>query len=84
MNKLHVVKIKDVKPNPFRNLDSYPLNRQKIRELRKSIRKTGFWANVVARINARGDVEIAYGHHRIKAAQRELGRSAEIELVIRA
>lgn len=66
------IKIKDLKPNPFRDMDSYPIDRAKIEHLRKSISTTGFWDNILARnnkteLNPNGEIQIAYGHHRLVA-----------------
>lgn len=65
------IALKDVRPNPFRNLDSYPLNPAKVEELVASIKATdaGFWDNILVR--RVGDIyELAYGHHRLEAAKR--------------
>lgn len=69
------VPISTLKPNPFRNLAQYPLNQEKIESLRESIRKTDLWKNIIGRKNANGEIEIAYGHHRIAAAVAELGKN---------
>lgn len=66
------VAIKDIKPNPFRDLNTYPIDPDKVRELCESFEQTGFWPNVVGREvkNDEGEitgVEIAYGHHRRQA-----------------
>ena len=58
------VKIKDLKPNPFRDMKNYPINQEKIQSLTNSINQTGFWDNILARKN-NGNIEIAYGHHRL-------------------
>jgi len=58
------VQIKDLKPNPFRNMKNYPINQEKIQSLTNSIEQTGFWDNILARRN-NGNIEIAYGHHRL-------------------
>ena len=58
------VKIKDLKPNPFRDMKNYPINQEKIQSLTNSINETGFWDNILARKN-NGNIEIAYGHHRL-------------------
>lgn len=73
----------DVQPNPFRHLDRYPYNEDKIETLRESIRATGFWRNMICRLNAEAKPEIAYGHHRLEAMRRELGEDAKIDLLIR-
>jgi len=58
------IQIKDLKPNPFRDMKNYPINQEKIQSLTNSINQTGFWDNILARKN-NGNIEIAYGHHRL-------------------
>ena len=65
-----ILKLKEVLPNPFRDLKANPLIEEKIEELVGSINLTGFWDNVVVRKNVNGKYELAYGHHRIAAAIR--------------
>ena len=36
-------KLKDVRANPFRNIEHYPIHPEKIEALRASINSTGFW-----------------------------------------
>lgn len=71
--------------NPHRNLATYPLSEAKIEFLRRSIRETGFWDNLLVRPKpySPGVYEIAYGHHRVEAALRELGADTEIGVNIR-
>ena len=76
-------KVKDIKSNPFRDLSLYPLNDEKIIVLRESIRTTGFWDNLVARINAKDSPELAYGHHRLKAVEDEFGDDYIVNLIVR-
>jgi len=65
-----ILKLKDILPNPFRDLKANPLIEAKVVSLVDSINLTGFWDNVVVRKNAEGKYECAYGHHRIAAALR--------------
>lgn len=78
------VKVKDVSPNPYRNIEHYPLNKEKIIALTQSIEKTGFWDNLVAR-EEDGKIQIAYGHHRIEALRlaEGFGYDFEFELPIK-
>lgn len=78
------VKVKDVSPNPYRNIEHYPLNKEKIIALTQSIEKTGFWDNLVAR-ELDGKIQIAYGHHRIEALRlaEGFGYDFEFELPIK-
>ena len=62
------LKLKDILPNPFRDVKRNPLDEAKVAELVSSIHDTGFWDNVVVRKNKAGKYELAYGHHRIAAA----------------
>jgi len=74
--------VKDIRPNPFRHVDRYPIKREKVDGLRESYRTTGFWDNVVARVT-NGHPEIAYGHHRLVALKEEYGPDYQISLVVR-
>jgi ParB/RepB/Spo0J family partition protein len=65
------IKIRDLKPNPYRDLKKYPIDKNKIEGLKASIKQTGFWDNILARENPseKGKYQIAYGHHRLLALQ---------------
>jgi hypothetical protein len=69
------INVKDLKPNPFRKMDKYPIDRDKVDALKASIKETTFWDNLLAR-KKDGHFEIAYGHHRLEAL-----RDLEIEEV---
>jgi hypothetical protein len=43
-----------------------------VESLKTSIKETGFWDNILSRKNMKGEIEIAYGHHRLQAIK-ELG-----------
>jgi hypothetical protein len=62
------IKVKDLHPNPFRRMDRYPIDRLKVDTLKASIEETTFWDNLVARKH-NGQIQIAYGHHRLTALQ---------------
>jgi ParB-like nuclease domain len=74
--------VKDIQPNPFRHMERYPINREKVAALRESLRSTGFWDNVVARV-VNGKPELAYGHHRLVALKEEYGASHKVNLIVR-
>src|SRR5262252_1711227 len=74
--------VADIRPNPFRHIDRYPIRADKVTALRESLRSTGFWDNVVARVRG-GKPEIAYGHHRLAALKDEYGGREKVELIIR-
>jgi hypothetical protein len=73
------VPLGEVQPNPYRKIENYPLNPDKIENLRQSMRDTGFWKNVIVRESPTqpGKYELAYGHHRIAAGIKELGKDYE-------
>lgn len=74
--------LKDIKPNPFRHLERYPINRDKVAALKESMETTGFWDNLVARV-IDGQPQIAYGHHRMVALKELYGPDHKIPLIVR-
>jgi ParB-like nuclease domain len=76
-------KVKDIRPNPFRHMERYPIRRDKVEQLRESYRTTGFWDNIVARLDEKGRPEQAYGHHRKVALEEEFGPNHKVTLIIR-
>jgi len=64
------VQVKELRPNPYRRIEKYPIDREKVEGLKTSIDRTSFWDNLVAR-EKNGEIQIAYGHHRL-VALREL------------
>jgi hypothetical protein len=59
------ISITDLRPNPFRRLDRYPVSREKIEALKASIKDTGFWDNLVCREAPDGrGYQLGYGHSR--------------------
>jgi hypothetical protein len=78
-----LVKVADLLPNPFRKLERYPIDKQKVEDLKTSINDTSFWDNLLARPSPveSNKYEIAYGHHRMLALF-ELGIK-EVDIPIR-
>ncbi len=76
------VQLKNILPNPFRNLEDFPVLQHKVDELKKSINTTGFWDNVVVR-EAGDKVEIAYGHNRVEALRQLYPSTHEVDLIVR-
>lgn len=77
---LKTVSVSSLTANPFRELDDYPIDRDKIDALKESIESTGFWGTIVARKKG-SKYEIAFGHHRMTALQ-ELG-TKRCEVIVR-
>lgn len=65
------IKVADLEPNPFRQMERYPIDRAKVEALKTSIKETSFWDNILVR-RRNGKYQIAYGHHR-RIALKELG-----------
>jgi len=76
------IKIQDLEPNPFRDMDHYPINEEKIQSLTNSINETGFWDNILAR-KKNGKIQIAYGHHRLVILQRDFKPDHIIDIPVR-
>jgi len=68
MAELVVIETTSIDANPFRALDKYPYVERKIEALKRSIADVGLWEGVIGRRNG-NRIEIAFGHHRVKAAR---------------
>jgi hypothetical protein len=64
-----VLKLSEVRTNPFRDLKANPFHEPTIEKLMVSIEKTGLWPGLIVRKGNTG-YELAYGHHRVEAAKR--------------
>jgi hypothetical protein len=78
------IKLNQLLSNPFRNLGDYPINKEKIKGLVRSINDTTFWDNILARPSPdhEGKFEIAYGHHRLHALYEIHGRTSKYKIDI--
>lgn len=84
MQEQHMqVAIKDILPNPFRQIENYPIKREKVETLKTSFEKTDFWDNIVGRARKDGKVELAYGHHRWVALKEKYGPNHKVNIIIR-
>lgn len=63
------IKIANLEPNPFRNLNKYPLSREKIDGLKTSVKENGFWGGILVRKHPtqKDKYQMAFGHHRYQA-----------------
>ena len=77
------MKVSKLRANPFRKISKYPIDREKIKQLKASINETSFWDNVLVRPHPteNGVYQISYGHHR-HVALKELGIE-EVDLPVR-
>jgi len=76
------VQIKNLKPNPFRDAEHYPIDQEKVESLKRSINKTGFWDNLLAR-KKNNHIEIAYGHHRLEALRQLYKSNNEVDIPVK-
>ena len=67
-------RIGDIRPNPFRDRDNYPIDEEKVADFQADFRANGIWPVIEARL-VDGAPELAYGHHRLEAALREYGKN---------
>jgi hypothetical protein len=74
-------KLKDIKPNPYRDLLRFPVQVIKVAALVRSIKATGFWPTLIGRI-VNGYPEIAFGHNRLAALREVYGPNHEIPITI--
>jgi ParB-like chromosome segregation protein Spo0J len=77
------VPIGDIQANPFRNIDRYPINRDKVEKLKDSINRTEFWDNLVARLGPDGKPQIGYGHHRLVALRELYPPDHQVALIVK-
>lgn len=71
------VRLRELKNNPFRDLQVDPIQEDIVDRLEQSIREDGFWSGVSCR-RRNGAIEIASGHHRVKAAIKAGETEAEV------
>ena len=76
---IKIVPLNKIKDNPYRNYKRNPLQEKRLDALEESLEKTEFWIGVYGR--EVGDfVEIAFGHHRVKAARDEGLKEIPVEI----
>lgn len=86
MKSLPIVETKEftlnkILPNPFRNIDEYPIIPEKVSALIESYQSTGVWPVFVGRSVEGGKVEIAFGHHRLEAARQAKIRAIPVHVI---
>ena len=92
MSELKTVKVDVIDPNPWRDGSAgtatwesveatYPLLRDKLARLEQSYANLGVWEGIIAREGAKGRYELAFGHHRVKAAQ--IAELATVPVVVK-
>jgi len=69
-----------LEPNPYRHIESYPIDRDKVNSLKNSIQQNKWWSGLIARPTENGKYQIAFGHHRL-AALKEL-KIKEVEITV--
>ena len=75
--------LKDVLPNPYRDLVGYRYLEYQIEKLMESIRATGYRDNIVGRILPDNKLQIAYGHHPLEALRRLYPLDSDYEFMVK-
>jgi len=77
------IALKDLLPNPSRNLKRLKLNEGKIEKLMTSIELDTFWGGLHCRPSSGKKYELAFGHHRVEALKRLYGDNHKIDMTVR-
>jgi ParB-like nuclease domain len=81
--RIHV-KLKDLHPNPYRRMATYPMRREKVAALMQSIKTNEWWENIEVRRAPDGKgYQIAYGHHRLEALRMLYSGNDEVRVMLR-
>jgi hypothetical protein len=69
--------------NPYRNLPENPVDEAQVAALKDSMRDSEFWAGITVRPHPEqsGCYQLVFGHRRVEAAQRLLGRTAPVPVI---
>lgn len=82
-SKIIEIEAGKVKSNPFKHyIENGSLNEVIIEELIEGFKQTSFHDNLAGRENAKGEIELIYGHHRIEAVKRYFGENYKISLKV--
>jgi ParB-like nuclease domain len=78
------VKLKDLRPNPYRRIKTYPIRAEKVTALAASITANDWWENVEVRRAPDGHgYELAYGHHRLAALRKLYKPDDQVGVMLR-
>lgn len=77
------IKVADLEPNPFRDFDSYPIDRERVDGLKDSIEKDEYWGGIPVRPHPtkKGKYQIGCGHHRLVCLQESKVEMIEARVV---
>lgn len=69
--EIQQIAVRDLLPNPFRDIEHYEIHEEKVEQLISSFKSTGVWPTIVARPGPKkGQAEIAFAHHRREGLNR--------------
>jgi hypothetical protein len=77
------VTLKDIDPNPYRRMQHYPIQEEKIQALVESIEQTGLWENLIGRQRGNRYQLGPGGTHRLAALRKKFPPDHKIMLNIR-
>jgi ParB-like chromosome segregation protein Spo0J len=71
-----------IDPNPFRDFTLFPIDQDQIDRIVNSIEESGFWTGLRGRLKpgSKDRVELAYGHHRLVAANKAKRATLSIDI----
>jgi hypothetical protein len=77
------LELKKIEPNPFRDFAVDPIDDAVVEQLKQSIKENpaGFWGGIVCRKSPHNGIELAFGHHRVRAAIAAGIREDDIKVV---
>jgi hypothetical protein len=77
------LELKKIEPNPFRDFAIDPIDDAVVEQLKQSIKENpaGFWGGIVCRKSPHNGIELAFGHHRVRAAIAAGIREDDIKVV---
>jgi hypothetical protein len=77
------LELKKIEPNPFRDFAIDPIDDAVVESLKQSIKENpaGFWGGIVCRKSPHNGIELAFGHHRVRAAIAAGIREDDIKVV---
>src|SRR5574342_228302 len=78
-----MVRLGDIRPNPFRDIEHYPIDRVKVELLRQSFERTGFWDGYLMVRPSGKEYQQPWGHHRVVAAIELWGKDHEVPVVVK-
>lgn len=84
MAKTTKFRVREIRPNPCRDLTRFPIREEVVERLLRSFDRTGIWGEgrLIVRLNPQGEPEACFGHHMLEALKRRLGPEGEVTVTV--